>query len=423
MKASRTAAFLSPAIVVLTFAVLSGCSLFVLEPSLTPDEYLPNTVLVIVNESIYDQTESRIKTYCTDISKDGIASNIILLDPAEDSYELKLLLQSYNGKAECGFFIGDIPPVWYEQTAFGTYEVFPTDLYYMDLDANWLDTDSNGYFDSHSDLAIDFYVSRIDGTADEINFYFDKLHNYRIRSNSTPVYDGAFIFKDDDWHKNYRNNDFGLDSIYGSVELYQDDGNTTKSAYLDKLTSGGSEYVYQWIHAFPPALFIDVDDNYEIIKTEDIANNNVKGNFYNLFDCQAARYTVNNLADYYLTQTDSCIAILGSTKTGGVYYPVEFHKSLGLGACWGAAFKSWYNTEGYADDTWFLGIITMGDPAVRPYHASGSDMSKGSRSVTDIVPVSDEEKEKMYINLMDFAPSQLLPEDLMYEIEQSLHDF
>lgn len=408
---------------ILIITVGNGCSLFVLESSLSPDEYIPKTTLLVVDEAIYPEIQDRIETYQADLSKDGIASSMILWSSSDDSAELKSVLQAYNGKAESGFFIGKIPPAWYEQTAFEEYEVFPSDLYYMDLDSLWTDSNGNGYFDSHTDLQIDFYISRMTGSSEEINFYFDKLHGYRTRSNDTPIYDGAFIFKDDDWHDNYRNNNFGLDAIYGSIDFYQDTGNTTRSGYLSKMSDSGAEYVYQWIHAYPPALFVAVDDSYEIIKADDFIQNDLKGNFYNLFDCQAARFTVKNIANSYLTKTDSCIAILGSTKTGGVFYPIEFHKSLGLGACWGAAYKSWYNTEGCKDDKWNLGMIIMGDPTIRPHNAAGSDLSSGSRSVSNIIPISEETKEEMYFQMKDFTPPDDLSEELLSDIEQSLHDY
>ncbi|HAK45207.1 MAG TPA: hypothetical protein DCO79_04730 [Spirochaeta sp.] len=209
--------------------------------------------------------------------------------------------------------------------------------------------------------------------------------------------------------------------IYTRVDFYQDTCNTTKSTYIDRMAESGTEYVYQWIHAFPPALFIDVEGEYEIIKADDI-DSSFKGNFYNLFDCQAARFTVKNMASSLISGTDSCIAVLGSTKTGGVYYPVEFHKSLGLGACWGAAYKSWYNTEGFDDDSWYLGMIMMGDPVIRMYNASASDLAAGSRSLSNMIPISDEEKDEIYLQLRDFSPPSGLAADLLEDLQQSGND-
>ena len=261
-------------------------------------------------------------------------------------------------------------------------------------------------------------VSRITGTAGELRSYFRKLHVYR--TGTAPVYDGAFIFKDDDWSNNYRGNDFGLGIIYGSVTTYQDSTDTTRAAYNGKMLGGGSEYTYQWIHAYPPVLFIDTGEEYEIIRSSDIQANNYRSNFYNLFDCQAAKFTVKNLAESYLMGTDSAIAVVGSTKTGGMYYPVEFHKAIAAGGCWGAAYKVWYNNAGRYDDTWFLGMIIMGDPAIRPRNAGGADLSKGSRAVANIIPIPDEQKEEMYLGLRDFAPEQDLPDSLKREIEEAL---
>ncbi|GAJ14925.1 unnamed protein product, partial [marine sediment metagenome] len=56
--------------------------------------------------------------------------------------------------------IGDFPAAWFEIYPYtmeinGTYEcpsynIFPTDLYYMDLNGSWIDNDGNGYFDEHT---------------------------------------------------------------------------------------------------------------------------------------------------------------------------------------------------------------------------------------------------------------------------------
>ncbi len=49
----------------------------------------------------------------------------------------------------------------------------------MDLDATWTDSDNNGIYDGHSSLNLSIYVSRMNGSLDEIIGYFNKLHNYR----------------------------------------------------------------------------------------------------------------------------------------------------------------------------------------------------------------------------------------------------
>lgn len=380
----------------------AGCSLFILSSNLTPEDYLPRSLLIVADENIYDDTAGSIEIYRKDLSAEGISSELLIWRKAADCTELKITLQSYGEAIDGAVFIGNIPAAYYEQSAFGVQEKFPTDIFYMDTDSVWSDRDGDGILDEHSELEAEIFTSRIPGTSEEINSYLIKLHNYRNGNPETPVFDGAFIFKDDDWHYNYRSNDFGLKSIYNNVNFYEDHDDTTKYAYLNRMTSTGSEYVYQWIHANPSALFFDIGDSYQVMGTEEIINNNTKGNFYNLFDCRAALFTVDSLAQNYLTRTDSCIAVLGSTKTGGVYYPVEFHKAIGFGACWGAAYKSWYNIDGRNDDLWFLGIIIMGDPAIRPFNGSGADIAGGSRSISGLIPVSEEELDGMFHSLQDF---------------------
>ncbi len=382
------------------FISLSGCSLFILKDSLTPDEYLPEAVLIVVDSEVARETEARIAVYQSDLSAEGVSSSVIVWENSDNYAELKDRLIASSADHTCAFFVGNLPVAWYEQEAFGEEEVFPADLYYMDLDSIWSDTDGDGYLDEHSDIEVDFYISRITGSAEELNFYFDKLSAYR--SGTGFIYDDALIFKDDDWQSNYRSNSLGLDSLYSSVTILQDPETTLRESYIEQVTGNGYEFVYQWVHAAPPVLFFDEGDTYDLMRASDIGANNLKANFYNLFDCQAARFTVNNLASNYLLETDSAISVVGSTKTGGIYYPIEFNKALGEGACWGAAYRVWYNNSGYTDDNWFLGMIIMGDPAIRPYHASGADIAEGSRSISTIIPLSEEETDRMFLQLRDF---------------------
>ncbi|MDC7125484.1 MAG: hypothetical protein PQJ46_07945 [Spirochaetales bacterium] len=419
--------------ILLTTIIFSGCSMFILNLDETSNDStttassnensetttsLTDSMLIIIEHSLYSSIKSSVDTYIEDLSSEDIDC-IIATWTSTDVVELKDLLKSYSGVIESAFLIGDLPAAWYEQTAFNKEETFPTDLYFMDTDSVWSDSDENGYFDYHSDLHIDIYTSRLTGTADEVNFYFNKLHNYRTNSGETPVYDNAFIFKDDDWQDNYKNNYFGLDSIYSSVDYYQTTLNTTRASYENKLTQTGVEYVFQWIHAYPTALFVDEGDNYNLIKTEDIATSSFNANFYNLFDCKAARFTVDNVAESYINQTESCIAIMGSTKAGGVYYPVEFHKAIAAGYSWGEAYKKWYNNIGCEDDSWYLGIVIMGDPTIHPYHATGTNLSKSSRSISDIIPLSKSEKEKLYNKFIDFETSEVLPEEIRATLEKN----
>ncbi len=258
---------------------------------------------------------------------------------------------------EGAFLVGSLPAAWYEQEAFDTDEQFPMDLYLQDRDATWSDADGDGRFDSHSDLVLDIFTSRLTGTLADMQGYFARVH--RFRTQGPLVTPSAFNFMDDDW--SYAPGMFGLDAIYKKVDVLSDPALTTRANYIARMTGAGAEFVYQWIHSYPGGLAIYGTGGGGIYLS-DIVSRNFKGSFYNLFDCSAARFTEPNLAMTYTLRTDYGLAFIGSTKTGGIYSPWIFHDRLAAGATWGEAFRQWYTGNGKLNDEWYLGIIIGGDP-------------------------------------------------------------
>jgi hypothetical protein len=311
--------------------------------------------------------------------------------------DLKAVLSNYfqTHQIDGAFLIGNLPTSWYEMVAFESAEEFPCDLYFMDLDSSWQDQDMNGIYDKHSPLFLDIYTSRIMGSSEELIKYFDKVHRFRKGTFSLAA--SAYIFKDDDWAFYNQGYAFGLDQIYKTINFCERIDDTIKPTYVSTLTNGGAEYVYQWIHSHPSALCVEYNHDYQYIDIRDINRYNFKGNFYNLFDCSASRFTQENIAMTYLTQTDYALATLGSTKVGGNYYPLSFNITLSKGGTWGDAFKVWYNYYGVSDDSWFLGMMILGDPLLKV--SLKSDPFQVFRSLSPLpAPGPDEKKvleEKM----------------------------
>ncbi len=250
-----------------------------------------------------------------------------------------------------------MPAAWYEQTAFDTYEQFPIDLYLQDRTATWNDADSDNRFDSHTDLTLEVFTSRLTGTSSDLQDYFARIHDYRTNGSLTDV--SAFNFIDDDWE--LWAGEYGLGSIYTTVDVLSDLNQTSVANYVAKLTGAGAEFVYQWIHSSPTTLHV-AGVGGGLINTSAVISNDFKGSFYNLFDCSAARFTETNLGMTYTVRTSSGLAIIGSTKTGGIYSPSIFHSQLANGTTWGESFRQWYNGNGKYNDEWYLGIMIAGDP-------------------------------------------------------------
>jgi len=328
-------------------------------------------VTVVVDASINTAVAASLATWQADLAKDGIEVRTIPW-AGGTAEQLKQLLKTEHSQRNFDgtFLVGNLPAAWYELMNGATREEFPCDIYLMDLDSEWADSDQNGRYDLHSNLATDIYVSRVTGTTAEINHYFSKNHQYRSGALSMPQ--RALIFKDDDWSTYKPGSHFGLARIYETVEIMEKLSESVKPSYLSRLASNleGSEFVNQWIHALPDTLFIAEDGEYNTLSANELANRNVKGLFFNLYNCSAARFTENNLSMTYLTKTDWAIATLGSTKPGGAYQASDFYDVLAQQGTWGEAFKTWYNNTGKSSDTWFLGMVIQGDPTLK-VHSQG----------------------------------------------------
>ena len=97
------------------------------------------------------------------------------------------------------------------------HEEFPIDLYFMDLDGTWGDSDNDGLYDSHGgELLADIYVARLIASnlqyhgGEEVALmtnYFDKNHRYRAGSLRLDDRGLAFIVR------------FLVQSLLGFVEF------------------------------------------------------------------------------------------------------------------------------------------------------------------------------------------------------------
>lgn len=382
------------------YIVFSGCTML-----LTTDEY-PNFAVVkssrellVVESEIYASMEYSVNQYIDDLADEGAYVEVHIWHGGTAS-DLRNTIKMYytESNIDGALLVGNLPTSWFEQKAFSRHEEFPCDLYFMDLDSTWRDDDKNGIFDYHSQLDLEIFVSRITGTSIELIRYFDKVHMFR--KGQLIVDESAYIFKDDSWSDFNSGSSFGLGRLYDSVSICEKLNETVKSNYISTLTSSGAEYVYQWIHAYPPLLAVEGSNSYEYIHTSDVISNNFKGLFYNLFNCSAARFTEDNLAMTYLLRTDYGLATIGSTKVGGNYYPKVFHYVLTENGTWGDAYKTWYNYYGVNDDNWFLGMIILGDPML----VVSMEVQKGLQTLAvGIAPPSAEEIEELDNKILEFG--------------------
>ncbi|HSW60719.1 MAG TPA: C25 family cysteine peptidase [bacterium] len=353
--------------------------------------------LILVNSTLKGKLDDELNQYIQDVESAGYTPAIRYWMPGGAEIMKEIVKKSYDEHSITGaVFIGDLPPASFEQFAdygepYGiVYEEFPSEFFFMDMDGDWEDSDTNGIYDKYpKDLTLEIFSSRIIGTVKEISDYLGRTHEYR-KNGSFFDSRNFFSFIDDDWstyidesgkvwedYMGIKNSLWELGSIYGdNYERREDPENTTKTTYMDFLTKDGAEYVYQWIHSDPQKIYFD--DNFSpnpanILTIEEIINGKVKGSFYNLFDCSISRYTAigGNIASEYL-KGEYGLATLGSTKTGGIFNPEVMNIALANGENWGTGYQMWVNDiwenhENYGFDhafieSWWLGMMIQGDP-------------------------------------------------------------
>ena len=298
---------------------------------------------------------------------------------------------------EGALFIGNLPVAWFEALEFGgEYTEFPIDLFYMDLDGEWLDTmnTGNGRYDGHvGDLRKpEIYVGRLTPTGMGIDTtilkrYFLKDHNYRVGLLHLPK--RALVFVDDDWYPwawQWANN---VSLLFSDTTNYFDPETTRASFYRQRLDSMQT-WVSVFAHSWPGGnqFVFNNGTQHDYYYSPEYVSQNPPTNFYNFFACSFCRYTSNGYGGGRAIFNDSCgIGSIGSTKTGSMLDFNYFYRPLGHGSNLGQAFKYWfeciYDSVGM-DSTrlwWHYGMTLLGDPFLRPKGHSTA-VAEGPRAVS-----------------------------------------
>lgn len=354
------------------------------QASITTDELID----IIINENLYPQIEDVLDTFLLDLQLDGYAVNLYTAAETLSPINLRLLLQSdwYSQDIVGVIFIGDLAVPWYEMDEpadwGGAHVMFPCDLYFMDLDGDWADADSDGMFDFHDGMTMfaDIWCGRLRSSilnfhgADEVTAmrnYFRKNHEYR--SGDFRLNDHGLAFIDNDW--NEYGWGFDVAMAYPSTDSVVDVYQTNRTNYINLVRENSDnryEHVLICSHSSPFAHYIYRDyDNYDLFHNYEIETFMMQSLSYNLFACSNARYVENdNMGAWYIFETDYGLISIGSTKTGSMLCFNDFYQPLGQGASFGEAFLIWaqINMEycaGQASRAWFYGMCLQGDPTLR----------------------------------------------------------
>jgi hypothetical protein len=357
-------------------------------------ELLGKNMCIIVNTALYPQISDSLNMLLFDLESEGYNVNLYTAYNDGDEVALKnLLISEWSTRSIEGvIMIGNLALAWYEMKEpdswGGAYVEFPIDLYYMDLDGDWIDSDSDGKYDDHTgSLHADIWVGRLLSHtltywgADEVtllNNYFGKNHRYR--KSSLRLDDKALAYLDDDWHT--AGWEYDVQLAYPTTDAVTDIYTTTSNDYTDRLRESSNncyENLLVTVHSSPyDHYFYDGYGGYALFHNYWIDQIGMQANFYNLFACSNCRHTASDcMGCWYIFQTDYGILSMGTTKTGSMLQFDDYYGPLGGGSSFGEAFKSWaiQNMEtGAGEDSraWFYGNLILGDPTLKISRHTGT---------------------------------------------------
>lgn len=338
-----------------------------------------NKVLIVVADYVASPLAAQIAQLQSDITSEGW--NAVVQSMAGGTAEdLRALFQS-TPDLDGAILIGFLPCAWFEEDYWASEE-FPCELFLMDLDGIWTDTDGNGLYDSHTgDVAPEIWLGRIDAHAMDfgsellmLSEYLQKNHLYRTGAMAPPS--RALTYIDDDWSYSYSS--CGLNAIYGpsGVTVVNSDGVTTAENYLDRLEEG-YEFVHLMAHSSPWGHTFKIPGGMAgTVMAPEIAQLNPSSAFLQLFSCSNARWVETGcLGNWYLFGTDTGLLVSGAAKTGSMLDFEYFYGPVGAGATFGEAFQDWWQhiaAGGFSsyERAWFYGNALLGDPTLKPITAS-----------------------------------------------------
>jgi len=289
--------------------------------------------------------------------------------------------------------VGRIQPAWYQVTndIFNSWQQFgyaewPCDLFYMDLDGEWLDTlrgmvhGSDTIYDGHSgaDTAADIYVGRL-WPPDTVGDRVEALRSYFRKDNAfwhdtLRLNPDALFFIDDDWRP-FTNWADDLALAYPDTQSYFDPSETRAAVYRPKLNTPHA-WVSVFVHSYPVLhRFYFPGGGSDEYGAGEYFSQNPPANFYNFFACSFIYYTT----PYEMANGGTAIfnpgfgvGALGSTKTGSMTGFDKFYGPLAQGVSLGEAFKEWFNDyvmatpRSHRNTCWHYGMTLLGDPFLQP---------------------------------------------------------
>jgi Secretion system C-terminal sorting domain/Peptidase family C25 len=339
-------------------------------------------MLVVVESELFNEIHFYIDRYIIEVTGEGFEPELYLFESGDHVDLRQILAQKYELGMEGCIMVGNLPIAYYHTVDCNSHqpseEVFPCDLFYMDLDGEFTDTDNDGDYDEHTgDVKPEIWFGRLYTNSlvfgnyaetEHMIRYFNKNHLYRSELATLP--ERSMLYIDDDFHNH---DDFygALSQAYDSIVLFEDDAITSEEHYKEVIPEG-YELMHVSVHGYPYAhTFIQPSGSYSNLTSNEIIQCDPKSHFIILYGCSNAKYTFNNcLANWYTFHEDYIVASLGSGKSGSQLFYTDLYTPFGQGLTIGEAFRDWFIT--HAEDgleQWerccYGGLTILGDPTLK----------------------------------------------------------
>jgi hypothetical protein len=345
-------------------------------------------MIVLVNGSILHApgVSERVDRYADAIERTGLGCWVWEYTSGGPDF-IKSFLIDHSSKLVGAFFVGDIPPCYYEMWTDWKddgnieYELFPCDLFYTDLDGAWWDGNGNSIYDNHSagsgNIFPDIFLGRLDTdnmTGDEatlVNNYFDKNHEFR--TGNITFAPQALGYIDDDWQGTTGDLLGALLEAYPTPHIVNDKAGTNKVDYLSLMNSIDYAIVHLKCHGYPQGhgfkIPVNGGSDYEadgLTGYDDYRPNDFHVMMFNFFVCSGCRFTeADCLGNWAILSDTYTLAAVGSTKTGSMRYESAFYERIGDGFRLGGSFQTWHLAWAEISRPWFYGMTVLGDPTLR----------------------------------------------------------
>lgn len=387
--------------------------------------------LIITSSVLYDSLSSSLVTYAEDIH--AIYGYGIYLESVDNPNpeQIKSLIINYQNNL-CGvIFVGDLGEAFYEiEDDFGKYgyKKWPCDLFFTDLDGEWFDSDMNGIYDTHTgNVAPEIFLARLSACGlsslgDEVTIIkkqLQKSHNFWWKS-SFLISDIALNYIDKDWENSSNFLSTNLNSIYGynNVESIKYDSTSvfSPSDYIGRLSQNNYGFTLLAAHSTPTLHWLTNGPIY----ISNIKFNLSRCYLFNLFCCSACSWTTTSqsyLGGAYLFNNGATLAVIGSTKIGGMLGGRKMYSQLASKNI-GESFLYWWNQHcgnNHTSNTisWNYGMTILGDPTILLRHKV-SDVCVNNLILTSY-PIDN------MSNLVMFKASESINVSSNFIIPQGVH--